>query len=183
LGAYRFKIDPGTFFQTNTRQAETLYQTVFEAIDFKPGQTIYDLYCGVGTLSLYVSEKAEKVIGIELNPSAIEKAKENAALNQVDHVLFEQGDMKDIFNDDLLERYGNPDVVITDPPRAGMHEDVVRQLKKVQPETIVYVSCNSATQARDIALMSDMYAIRSIRPVDMFPRTYHIESVAVLQKK
>ncbi len=180
LGTYRFRVDPGTFFQTNTHQAEALYDVVLGALGREKVPTIFDLYCGVGTLTLFVSQKAKKMVGIELNADAIEKARENAADNNVTHVDFEQGDMKDIFNDELIERHGRPDVIITDPPRAGMHEDVIDQIKKLSPRKVIYVSCNSATQARDVSLLSDLYKVDSVQPVDMFPRTYHIESVAVL---
>lgn len=180
LGEYEFRIDTNTFFQTNTRQAEVLYEVVREAVGEDPVDTIYDLYCGVGTLTLYVSKMAKKLVGIELNPAAVEKAEQNAHDNGVAHVVFEKGDMKDTFNDGLIERHGRPDIVITDPPRAGMHDQVIGQIKNLAPKKIIYVSCNSATQARDVALLSDLYQVESIRPVDMFPRTYHIESVAVL---
>ncbi|MDG5765846.1 23S rRNA (uracil(1939)-C(5))-methyltransferase RlmD [Balneolales bacterium ANBcel1] len=180
LGSYRFRIDPGTFFQTNTLQAEALYEIVLRSLGDQKVPVVYDLYCGVGTLTLYASRMAGRIVGIELNEQAIEKARENAVDNGVEHAVFERGDMKDIFNDALVERHGRPDVVITDPPRAGMHEDVVRRLLKLAPRKIIYVSCNSATQARDVALLSERYQLDSVQPVDMFPRTYHIESVAVL---
>ncbi len=181
LGEYRFRIDTDTFFQTNTLQAETLYGVVSDAVGQAPTGTIYDLYCGVGTLTLYVSRKAQNVVGIELNSKAITKARENAADNDVSHVVFEQGDMKDTFNDDIIDQYGKPEIIITDPPRAGMHEQVIKQIKKLAPRKIIYVSCNSSTQARDVAMLADLYDVQLVQPVDMFPRTYHIESVAVLQ--
>ncbi len=181
LGPYRFRIDPNTFFQTNTHQARALYDVVLGALDKVP--VLYDLYCGVGTLSVYLSGMAGRVVGIEVHAGAVEKARENAAENGVSHAVFEQGDMKDIFNDELIRRYGRPDVIVTDPPRAGMHESVIRQIISVLPEKIIYVSCNSSTQARDVALLSEDYRLERIQPVDMFPRTYHIESVAVLSRK
>jgi 23S rRNA (uracil1939-C5)-methyltransferase len=181
LGPYHFRIDPNTFFQTNTQQSIALYDVVLEALDKVP--VLYDLYCGVGTLSVYLSGKAERVVGIEIHAGAVEKARENAAENGVGHAVFEQGDMKDIFNDDLIHRHGRPDVIVTDPPRAGMHESVIGQILSILPEKIIYVSCNSATQARDVALLSEKYRLERIQPVDMFPRTYHIESVAVLSRK
>ncbi len=181
LGSYHFRIDPNTFFQTNTRQAKALYDVVLGALDNVP--VLYDLYCGVGTLSAYLSGKAERVVGIEIHAGAVEKARENAAENGVGHAVFEQGDMKDIFNDDLIRRHGRPDVIVTDPPRAGMHESVIGQILSILPEKIIYVSCNSATQARDVALLAENYRLEHIQPVDMFPRTYHIESVAVLSRK
>ena len=183
LGPCRFRIDPDTFFQTNTLQAEKLYDLVMQALGDTRVSTLYDLYCGVGTLSIYLSQKADKVIGIELHPGAVEKAKENAADNDIGHAVFKHGDMKDIFNDDLVGQYGHPDVIITDPPRAGMHENVINQIISIAPGKIIYVSCNSSTQARDIALLSDHYELKSLQPVDMFPRTYHIESVAVLEAR
>ncbi len=198
IGNYHFRIDPGTFFQTNTLQAKALYDVVLHSLDdsaftapdsaaevkpAKEDKVLYDLYCGVGTLSLYLSGKASRVVGIEIHAGAVEKARENAAENKVDHAVFEQGDMKDIFNDALIERHGRPDVIITDPPRAGMHESVTEQIKKIAPGKIIYVSCNSATQARDAAMLADQYNVERIQPVDMFPRTYHIESIAVLSKK
>ena len=180
IGNYRFRIDPGTFFQTNTRQAQVLYDVVTDALGTEKRSTVYDLYCGVGTLTLYVNHMARQMVGIEINASAIDKARENAIENNINHIAFEEGDMKDIFTDGLMERYGRPDVIITDPPRAGMHEDVIRQILKWSPQKVIYVSCNSATQARDVALLADRYEIERVQPVDMFPRTYHIESVAVL---
>jgi len=180
LGPYHFRIDPNTFFQTNTHQAKALYDAVLEALDNVP--VLYDLYCGVGTLSIYLSGMATRVVGVEVHAGAVEKARENAAENGVSHAVFEQGDMKDIFNDDLIRRHGRPDVIVTDPPRAGMHESVIRQIISVLPEKIIYVSCNSSTQARDVALLSEHYRLERIQPVDMFPRTYHIESVAVLSR-
>ncbi len=201
IGKYHFRIDPNTFFQTNTVQAKALYDVVLQALRgtssdlpdpaADPGSAsnplgsriLYDLYCGVGTLSLYLSSQAEKVVGIEIHEGAVEKARENAGENRVEHAVFEQGDMKDIFNDALIERHGRPDVIVTDPPRAGMHESVIDQIKKIAPKKIIYVSCNSATQARDVAMLAEQYNVKQIQPVDMFPRTYHIESVAVLSKK
>ncbi len=181
LGPYRFRIDPGTFFQTNTRQAETLYKLVLELLGSGTIPAIYDLYCGAGTLTLYLSRKANMVTGIELDAATVQKARENAAFNQVEHVVFEQGDMKDIFNDTMIDRHGRPDIIVTDPPRAGMHANVIEQIKKLAPGKLIYISCNSATQARDVALLADRYEVERIQPIDMFPRTYHIESVAVLR--
>ncbi len=190
LGKYRFRIDPNTFFQTNTRQAEALYDVVFDSLRTWRNRrgngdipVVYDLYCGVGTLSIYLSELASRLVGTEIHAGAVEKARENARYNDVSHAVFEQGDMKDIFNDALIARHGRPDVVVTDPPRAGMHESVIDQLLVMQPEMILYVSCNSATQARDAAALARHYRVERVQPVDMFPRTYHIESVAVLTKK
>ncbi|TVQ70869.1 MAG: 23S rRNA (uracil(1939)-C(5))-methyltransferase RlmD [Balneolaceae bacterium] len=180
LGPYHFRIDPNTFFQTNTHQARALYDVVLGALDKVP--VLYDLYCGVGTLSVYLSGMATRVVGVEVHAGAVEKARENAAENGVSHAVFEQGDMKDIFNDDMIRRHGSPDIIVTDPPRAGMHESVIRQIISILPKKIIYVSCNSSTQARDVALLSEYYRLERIQPVDMFPRTYHIESVAVLSR-
>lgn len=183
LGRYLFRIEPDTFFQTNTRQAEALYNIVLQSLGSEKIPVLYDLYCGIGTLSLYLSENVSKVVGIEIHGGAVKKARENAEENRIEHAFFEEGDMKDVFNDELLARHGHPDVIITDPPRAGMHERVIHRIKEIGPSKVIYVSCNSATQARDVAMMSDEYHVDSVHPVDMFPRTYHIESVAVLVKR
>ncbi len=201
IGKYHFRIDPNTFFQTNTVQAEVLYDVVLQALGDSTSDApadssgrgaesvsseenvLYDLYCGVGTLSLYLSAKAKKMVGIEIHEGAVKKARENAAENRVEHAFFEQGDMKDIFNDALIQQHGRPEVIVTDPPRAGMHESVIEQIKIIAPKKIIYVSCNSATQARDVAMLTEQYHVERIQPVDMFPQTYHIESVAVLSRK
>ncbi|MEX0680861.1 MAG: 23S rRNA (uracil(1939)-C(5))-methyltransferase RlmD [Balneolales bacterium] len=183
IGKYVFRIDTDTFFQTNSHQAEALFKVVYQAFDNQPVNTVYDLYSGIGTLALYVSDMAAKIVAIELSTAAMEKAKENAAENGVKHVFFEQGDMKDTFNDAIIAKYGKPDIIITDPPRAGMHDDVIERIKNMAPGRIIYISCNSATQARDVAALADVYNLKRVQPVDMFPRTYHIESVAVLDRK
>ncbi|MCA1800923.1 MAG: 23S rRNA (uracil(1939)-C(5))-methyltransferase RlmD [Rhodothermaceae bacterium] len=180
IGGYRFKISSNTFFQTNTRQAEKLYQKALDFADLKGNELVYDLYCGVGSLTLFVSGKCKQVVGIEINPESIRKARENAAENEVTNCRFETGDMKDAFTTEHIEKYGRPDVIITDPPRAGMHPDVIATLLETGAKTIVYVSCNSATQARDLALLNQKYRVDAVQPVDMFPQTYHIESVAKL---
>jgi 23S rRNA (uracil1939-C5)-methyltransferase len=180
IGEYQFNIHPNAFFQTNTKQAETLYKTALEFANISEGDLVYDLYCGVGTLTLFLSKKASKVIGIELNPVAIANARQNADFNEVTNVFFELGDMKDTFNEPLLEKYGKPDVIVTDPPRAGMHPDVIKQLMELKVKKIVYVSCNSSTMARDLSLLKSVYHVNQVQPVDMFPQTYHIESVAEL---
>jgi len=180
IGEYQFTIHPNAFFQTNTKQAEILYETALKFADNKEGDLIYDLYCGVGTLTLFLSKKASKVIGIELNPVAITNARQNAEFNKVLNVEFELGDMKDTFNEPLLAKYGIPDVIVTDPPRAGMHPDVIKQLMELKVKKIVYVSCNSSTMARDLSVLKSVYHVNQIQPVDMFPQTYHIESVAEL---
>lgn len=181
LGAHTYRIGPNAFFQTNTPQAERLYAVAKDYANIRPTDTVYDLYCGVGSISLFVSDAAKTVVGVELNETAIANARKNADDNGVTNVYFEQGDMKDVFSDELIAKYGKPDVLITDPPRAGMHEDVVRRLIDLRIPRIVYVSCNSATLARDLALMSGTYKTQRVQPVDMFPHTYHIESVAVCE--
>ncbi len=183
IGPYRFTIDPKAFFQTNTAQAEALYSVVADFADIQPADVVYDLYCGVGTLSLYLSKQASKVVGIELVDEAIENARINASKNGVEHAFFVKGDMRDTFNETLIQQHGHPNVLITDPPRAGMHPDVITQLLDLKAPKIIYVSCDSSTLARDLALLSEAYSIDAIQPVDMFPQTYHIETVAALTLK
>jgi 23S rRNA (uracil1939-C5)-methyltransferase len=183
LGAYQFKIGPKSFFQTNTSQANKLYEITREFAGLTGKEVLYDLYCGTGSIGIFVSDLAKKVIGVEVIAAAIEDAKENAALNNIQHASFFAGDVIDICNDAFFETHGRPDVVITDPPRAGMHEKLVNKLLEIAAPKIVYVSCNTATQARDLALLSEKYAIKKIQPVDMFPHTHHIESVALLELK
>jgi 23S rRNA (uracil1939-C5)-methyltransferase len=183
IGGYSFRISANTFFQTNTLQAEKLYEIAKEFADLKPDDTVFDLYCGVGSLTLYVCDNVNKVVGIELNPVSVQKAEENAERNSVTNCYFETGDMKDVFTDTFVAKYGNPDVIITDPPRAGMHPDVIKTICRLAPERLVYVSCNSTTLARDLADLSAVYEIHRIQPVDMFPHTYHIETVAELRRK
>lgn len=183
IGPYIFKIHANAFFQTNTQQAEKLYEVALKYADIQPDELVYDLYCGVGTLTLYASSKAKKVIGIEVNDVAVENARYNAQENDVSNVEFRLGDMKDIFTDQLISEYGKPDVIITDPPRSGMHPDVVLKLKELKVGRLIYVSCNSATLSRDLAELADIYDINEVQPVDMFPQTYHIENVAYLTLK
>jgi len=183
IGGYEFKIDANTFFQTNTLQAEKLYQTAREFARLKPDDVVFDLYCGVGSLSLFVSDAVKKVVGIEISPVSVKNARENAQINNVDNCLFETGDMRDVFTDTFIQKYGKPDVIITDPPRAGMHPDVVKTLCELAVDRLVYVSCNSATMARDLTQLSEVYEIGRVQPVDMFPQTYHIETVAELTRK
>ena len=183
IGDYHFKIHPNAFFQTNTAQAERLYDVARKYADLKDGDIVYDLYCGVGTLSLYMSSKAKHVLGIELVDVAVQNATFNAAENQVDNVSFVRGDMKDVFTEDIVQEYGAPDVLITDPPRVGMHPDVVKRLCELKVPRIVYVSCNSSTMARDLKELSEVYDILEVQPVDMFPQTYHVEAVAKLRLK
>lgn len=181
IGSYHFNIQANAFFQTNTAQAERLYDVANKFADIQPGDTVYDLYCGVGTLSLYLSDKAEKVVGIELEKVAMQNARQNAEENGVENVHFIEGDMKDVFDDSVAQKYGAPDCLITDPPRAGMHPDVVDRLTKLKVPKLVYISCNTSTMARDLEKLSTTYNIIELQPVDMFPQTYHIEAVAKLR--
>ena len=179
----RFRIGPKSFYQTNSAQAENLYRKALEYADLKGDELLYDLYTGTGTIALYAASQVKKVVGIEWVEAAIEDAKINAEVNGISNAHFYAGDMKELLTPDFIAREGKPDVIISDPPRDGMHKSVVETLLKVAPEKIVYVSCNSATQARDIALMSELYEVSKIVPVDMFPHTFHVESVALLTKK
>lgn len=183
LEDFQFKISPKSFFQTNTRQAEKLYSVTREFAELNGSQTVYDLYCGTGSIGIFVSKHAAKVIGVEVVADAIEDAKENAALNNLQHAAFFAGDVIDICDDTFFVTHGRPDVVITDPPRAGMHEKLVKKLLDIAAPTVVYVSCNPATQARDLALLDEKYAVTKIQPVDMFPHTLHIENVVQLKLK
>jgi 23S rRNA (uracil1939-C5)-methyltransferase len=183
LEDFKFKIGPKSFFQTNAYQTIELYKKAREFAGLTGNELVYDLYTGVGTIALFVSKLAKKVVGIEYVEQAIEDAKKNAALNNISHTDFYAGDMKDLLTSEFIEQHGKPDVVITDPPRAGMHEDVINQLLQVRPARIVYVSCNPATQARDIALMADVYEVKKVQPVDMFPHTHHVENIALLELK
>lgn len=181
LEELEFKISPKSFFQTNTKQAEKLYAVTREFAELNGSQLVYDLYCGTGSIGLFVSKHAKKLIGVEMVADAIEDAKVNAALNGVNHAAFFAGDVIDICNDAFFEEHGKADVVITDPPRAGMHEKLVKKLLEIAAPTVVYVSCNPATQARDLALLSEKYQVTKIQPVDMFPHTLHIENVVQLK--
>jgi len=178
----KFKIGPKSFYQTNSDQAYELYKVARNFAGLTGKETVYDLYTGTGTIANFVAKNAKNVIGIEYIPEAIENAKENSEINNINNTAFYAGDMKDIFNSSFIKENGQPDVVITDPPRAGMHEDVIKTLLKVSPKRIVYISCNPATQARDIGIMSDYYKIIKIQPVDMFPHTHHVENVVLLDK-
>ncbi len=176
-----FKISPKSFFQTNTKQAEKLYSITRDFAELNGTQLVYDLYCGTGSIGLFVSKYAKKLVGVEMVADAIEDAKENAAINNVHHAEFFAGDVIDICNDAFFNKHGKADVVITDPPRAGMHEKLVKKLLEIAAPTIVYVSCNPATQARDLGLLSEKYKVTKIQPVDMFPHTLHIENVVQLK--
>ena len=179
----KFKIGPKSFFQTNSRQAYRLYSVVRELADLKPHEVVYDLYTGTGTIAQFISARAKKVVGIEYVPEAIEDAKVNAALNNIQNTEFFAGDMKDVLNEDFIAAHGTPNVIVTDPPRAGMHPDVVDVILKAAPDRIVYVSCNPATQARDIALLDQGYRVAAVQPVDMFPHTQHVEVVTLLIRR
>ena len=179
----RFKVGPKSFYQTNTEQAYRLYCVAREYAGLTGCELVYDLYTGTGTIAQFVAKKAKKVIGIEYVPEAIEDAKVNARFNGLDNTEFYAGDMKDVLNDAFLDRHGRPDVIITDPPRAGMHEDVVGVILRAAPQKIVYISCNPATQARDIAMLDADYRVTRVQPVDMFPHTHHIENVVLLEKR
>lgn len=183
IGKYSFRIEANAFFQTNTLQAETLYETARNYADIKSGDVVYDLYCGVGSLTLFVSELAKTVVGIEINEISVQNAIQNRDRNNVPHCKFEVGDMKDVFTKEIIKKYGKPDVIITDPPRAGMHGDVVAHLNELAVDRLVYVSCNTATLSRDLELLSESYEVHAVQPVDMFPQTYHIEAVASLRRK
>lgn len=179
----RFKINAKSFYQTNSAQAYTLYKVTRNFAGLTGNELVYDLYTGTGTIAQFVAKKASKVVGVEAVPEAIEDAKSNAQLNGIGNVEFFTGDMKKVFNKDFISRHGKPDVVITDPPRDGMHKDVVAQILDIAPQKIVYVSCNSATQARDLALMDEHYRVTRVQPVDMFPQTHHVENVVLLEKR
>lgn len=173
----QFKVGPKSFYQTNTEQAYELYKVAREFAELTGNELVFDLYTGTGTIANFVAHQAKQVIGIEYIPEAIEDAKVNAQLNHLDNTLFFAGDMKDILNADFIAHYGRPDVIITDPPRAGMHEDVVKTILAAEPKRIVYVSCNPATQARDLNLLDAKYKVTRVQPVDMFPHTQHVENV------
>ncbi len=179
----RFKVGPKSFYQTNTHQAHELYKVVRELAGFTGTETVYDLYTGTGTIALFVARQAASVVGIEYVPEAIEDAKANASLNNISHASFFAGDMKDILTAEFISEHGRPDVIITDPPRAGMHPDVVRTIMETAPRRIVYVSCNPATQARDLSLLDEKYRVTCVQPVDMFPHTHHVENVCLLEAR
>jgi 23S rRNA (uracil1939-C5)-methyltransferase len=179
----KFKIRPQSFFQTNAAQALNLYQITRTFAGLTGSEIVYDLYTGTGSIAQFVAAGAKNVIGIEYVEAAILDAKENAILNKIDNTTFYAGDMKLVLNDELIARHGKPQVIITDPPRDGMHPDVVAKINELLPDRIVYVSCNPATQARDIALLADNYSVSKVQAVDMFPHTHHVESVALLIRK
>jgi 23S rRNA (uracil1939-C5)-methyltransferase len=179
----RFKIGPKSFYQTNSEQAYELYKVARNFAGLTGNELVYDLYTGTGTIANFVAHQSKKVIGIEYVPEAIEDAKVNADINQLDNTLFFAGDMKDILNQPFIETHGKPDVIITDPPRAGMHDDVINAILFASPEKIVYVSCNPASQARDLSLLDAAYKVTKVQPVDMFPHTHHVENVVLLERR
>jgi 23S rRNA (uracil1939-C5)-methyltransferase len=183
LGDFQFKIGPKSFFQTNTKQAEKLYSIARDFAELSGAETVYDLYCGTGSIGIFVSKHAKKIIGVEMAEAAIEDAKENAALNTISHAAFFAGDVITVCNDDFFVKHGRPDVIITDPPRAGMHEKLVKKILDIAAPVVVYVSCNPATQARDLNLLDEKYSATKVQPVDMFPHTHHIENVVQLKIK
>jgi 23S rRNA (uracil1939-C5)-methyltransferase len=183
LGSFTFAIGPKSFFQTNTRQAEKLYDVVLNFAALTGQETVYDLYCGAGAIGIFLSGGAARVIGVEQVGEAVRHARQNAQLNQVGHACFYEGDVVQVCTDAFFFEHGRPDVVITDPPRAGMHESLITKLLDMEAPRIVYVSCNPATQARDLAALAAKYTVKRIRPVDLFPHTHHIENVALLERR
>jgi len=179
----RFRVGPKSFYQTNSRQAYELYKVVRDFASLTGNELVYDLYTGTGTIANFVSRRARKVVGVEYVPEAIEDAKVNSACNGIDNTIFFAGDMKDVLNDEFIAEHGHPDVMIVDPPRAGMHGDVVDTILRAEPPVIVYVSCNPATQARDLALLDCKYRVEAVQPVDMFPHTQHVENVVRLIRR
>lgn len=177
----KFSINAKSFYQTNSNQAYELYKITRDYAGLTGSELVYDLYTGTGTIAQFVSKNAKKVIGVESVPEAIIDAKANADRNEITNCEFYVGDMKNVFNESFIAQHGKPDVVITDPPRDGMHKDVIEQLLKIEAKKIVYVSCNSATQARDLALLDEKYKVTRVRPVDMFPQTHHVENVVLLE--
>jgi 23S rRNA (uracil1939-C5)-methyltransferase len=182
LENFDFKISPKSFFQTNTKQAESLYQVTRSFAELTGKEVVYDLYCGTGSIGIFCSQQAKKIIGVEVVADAIEDAKENARINNLTQTAFFAGDVIDICDDAFFDTHGKPDVIITDPPRAGMHDKLVKKLLEIQAPLIVYVSCNPATQARDLSLLGEKYTVTKIQPVDMFPHTLHIENVVQLKR-
>ena len=183
MGDIKFRVGPKSFYQTNSEQAHRLYDVAKEFAGLTGSEVVYDLYTGTGTIANYVARSARKVVGIEYVPEAIEDAKVNSQINDIKNTEFFAGDMKDVLTLDFINTHGKPDVMIVDPPRAGMHPDVVETILKAAPRKVVYVSCNSATQARDLQLMDKQYKVTALRPVDMFPHTHHVESVVLLEAR
>lgn len=180
IGGLRFEIAPNAFFQTNTNQAERLYEVAREFADLKPTDRVFDLYCGAGTISLFLAKHCAEVLGVELVEEAVANARANAKANGITNARFVAGDMRDLFTEDFIATHGTPDVLVVDPPRAGMHPKVVERILAMRPERIVYVSCNPQSQARDLAPLKDAYRVDAVQPVDLFPQTHHVESVVRL---
>ena len=183
IGPYRFEIASNAFFQTNTRQAERLYEVARDFAGLRPDDRVYDLYCGAGTIALFIAGHVRHVVGVELVEEAVENARANARANAVDNCTFVSGDLLKVFTPDFIAEHGKPDVLIADPPRAGMHPKVVKQIARLRPERFVYVSCNPLSQARDLSMLREVYDVEAVQPVDLFPHTHHIESVAKLRAK
>jgi 23S rRNA (uracil1939-C5)-methyltransferase len=183
MDGLKYRIGPVSFFQTNSLQVRKLYKITREFADLKGNEIVFDLYTGTGTIANYIAAHCHKVIGIESVPAAIEDAEKNSEINQITNTQFFSGDIVNVMDDDFILQNGKPDVIITDPPRAGMHEKVIQQILKMEPERIVYISCNPATQARDVALMIEKYKVEKIQPVDMFPHTMHVENVMLLRRR
>jgi 23S rRNA (uracil1939-C5)-methyltransferase len=183
LGEFKFKISPKSFFQTNTKQAEKLYEVAKSFAALTGNEVVYDLYCGTGSIGIFLSKQSKKIIGVDLIEESIKDAKQNALLNNIDHAQFFAGDVIEICNEAFFAEHGKPDVIITDPPRAGMHGKLIAKLLEIAAPKIVYVSCNVATQARDINFLSEKYSVEKIQPLDMFPHTHHIECVVLLKLK
>jgi len=182
MDGLQFKIGAKSFFQTNPVQARILYSVARDFAGLTGTETVYDLYTGTGTIAAFVAGQAKKVVGIEYVDEAIDDAQENSELNGIENTVFYAGDILKVLNDAFVRKHGRPDVIITDPPRAGMHEKVVRKILEIAPEKVVYVSCNPATQARDLAILTESYTIKRIQPVDMFPQTHHVENVVLLER-
>jgi 23S rRNA (uracil1939-C5)-methyltransferase len=183
MGELSFRVGPKSFFQTNSEQAKVLYDRVVEMAALQPDELVYDLYTGTGTIANYVASQVKEVIGIESVVEAVADAKVNAELNNINNTKFYAGDIKDLLDDAFIAKHGRPDVIITDPPRAGMHKNVVETMLRIKPKRIIYVSCNPATQARDLELMKDHYIVDKVQPVDMFPQTHHVENIVRLIAK
>ncbi len=179
----RFRVGAKSFYQTNSKQAYELYKVAREFADLKGDELVYDLYTGTGTIANFVASKASKVIGIEYVADAIEDAKINSEVNGISNTEFYAGDMKNVLTDDFIAQHGRPDVMIVDPPRAGMHDDVIKVILNAAPRRIVYVSCNPSTQARDLSLLDVLYEVTAVQPVDMFPHTHHVENVVQLTRR
>ncbi len=183
IGPYRFEIAPNAFFQTNTRQAERLYEVARDFAELQPDDLVYDLYCGAGTISIFVAGQAKHVVGVEVVKEAVENARANALANDIENCTFVSGDLLKVFTPAFIDHHGRPDVLIADPPRAGIHPKLIKRIARLRPERFVYVSCNPLTQARDLALLQEVYTVEAVQPVDLFPHTHHVENVVQLRAK